>query len=515
MATWIGIDIGTTAVKVAVVRTAYRKMQIAALGSCDLASVLTAQGEAPFGDVASAIRAALAAAMGEKPTTGDGVATAIEGSKAAIRQVSLPPSAQKQIADVLPFELESMIPFDIAESVFDYRVMRTAETADIPVLAAIARTSDVRARIDLVKYAIGVEPERVGVGAFPIANWVAHAPQLAEPGPLIVADLGTTRTELLVLRGGEPVFARAVSYGTQGLPGTAPRLAREIRTTIAAWRATGGAHPVKAILCGGGAFVSGAETFLARELSLPVEVLAPPMIELTALSPDGVRELPRFARALGLALGLVGRAQGFDLRRGPLAFERGFAWVKEKIPVLAGLAAVIVVSFFFTAWAQLYAAGSERDILQKALGTVTKEVLGEETTSAPRAQELLGMQTALSDEDPLPHADAFDVMVRLSEDIPQSMVHDIEELDIQKGHVVVHGIVGSIPDAQAIATSLRSERCLSDVKITRTNQMVGQDRQKYVMEFDLRCPEDTRGGGKKKDTAGASSASGAASAGGK
>jgi general secretion pathway protein L len=125
------------------------------------------------------------------------------------------------------------------------------------------------------------------------------------------------------------------------------------------------------------------------------------------------------------------------------------------------------------------------------------------------------MQTAINDEDPLPHSDAFDVMVKLSEDIPQSMTHDIEELDVQKGHVVIHGIVGTIPDAQAIATSLRAEKCFSDVKITRTNQMVGSPRQKYVLEFDIRCPEDQKGGAKKKDTGGASSASGAPSAGGK
>jgi hypothetical protein len=44
--------------------------------------------------------------------------------------------------------------------------------------------------------------------------------------------------------------------------------------------------------------------------------------------------------------------------------------------------------------------------------------------------------------------------------------------------------------------------------------MVGQDRQKYVMEFDLKCPEDTKGA-KKKETTGASSAPAAPSAGGK
>jgi hypothetical protein len=68
---------------------------------------------------------------------------------------------------------------------------------------------------------------------------------------------------------------------------------------------------------------------------------------------------------------------------------------------------------------------------------------------------------------------------------------------VQKGHVIVHGIVGTIPDAQAIMTSLKSERCFSDVKITRTNQVVGGERQKYVMEFDLKCSEDVHGTPKK------------------
>jgi general secretion pathway protein L len=112
----------------------------------------------------------------------------------------------------------------------------------------------------------------------------------------------------------------------------------------------------------------------------------------------------------------------------------------------------------------------------------------------------------------MPHADAFDVMVRISEAIPQSVQHDIEELDVQKGHVVVHGIAGTIPEAQSIASSLQTERCFSDVKITRFNQVVGGERQKYVMEFDLKCPEDVKGGA-KKTTTGASSGAASASGG--
>ena len=182
------------------------------------------------------------------------------------------------------------------------------------------------------------------------------------------------------------------------------------------------------------------------------------------------------------------------------------------MPLLAGLAAVILVSFLFSAWAQLYAKSKEKVVLENALALVTKDVLNEETKSFGRANELLAQQTSIADEDPLPHADSFDVMVKISELIPPSMVHDIRELDIQKQHVVLHGVVGKIDDAQAIKTSVGDERCFSDPKITRTNAEVGGTSVVYVLEYDIKCPEDVKGG-VKKPASGAASASASAPAG--
>jgi general secretion pathway protein L len=158
---------------------------------------------------------------------------------------------------------------------------------------------------------------------------------------------------------------------------------------------------------------------------------------------------------------------------------------------------------------------AERAVLESALGAVTKEVLGSEATGAQEAQDLLAKEAALSDEDPMPHIDAFDVMVLLSQAIPTSMTHDVEELDVQKGHATVRGIVGSIPDAQSISAALSDERCLDDVKIKSTAQAIGSDRQKYVMEFDLKCPEDVKATAKKKKGETSPGSSGAATSGGK
>jgi len=503
MPTWLGIDIGRASVKVAVVRSAYRKITLEGLFAIDID-----EGSDP----SSAVRTAVSAALGGA-AAGDGLVVALEGARAAICTLKLPASVQKQLGDILHFELEAQVPLEISESVFDYRVLASdvppggGEPTQLAVLVAVARTADVQSQIEFVKAATGAEPERVEVGGFPIANLVPHVPALGEEGPIVVIDLGAWSSEVVVLKSGEPVFGRTLSYGTVGLPASAALLGREIRVSIGAFRAAGGAVPTHVYLSGDGAFESGAASFLSGELSLPCEELPAPSIDLGAVDPEIVRGVARFAKAIGLALGLGGRAAGFDLRRGPLAYERGFAWVREKVPVLAGLVAAIAVSFLFSAWAQLHAASNDRDVLEKALGVVSKEVLGEETTSPARANELLGQQTASTDEDPLPHSDAFDVMVKLSEDIPQSMVHDIEELDVQKGHVVVHGIVGTIPDAQSIAASLRAEQCFADVKITRTTQVIGGDRQKYVLDLDEKCPEDMKSAKKKEATASAAPSS--------
>ena len=498
MPTWLGIDIGSSSVKVALVRSTYRKVSLGRVASAEVES---------SGGQAEAIRAAVAAALAGEKQGHDANAVAIEGSRAAIHRLHLPPTAQKALSDVLAFELEAQIPFDLDGAVFDWRQLdRVGEDGQIPIVAAVARVDDVRDRIQLVKDAIGQEPERIGVGAFALSALVPVVAGLADEGTVAILDLGVKASEVLVLERGEPVFARTLSTGLTDVPARVDRLARELRVSFAAHRAQGGNQPTRIFLCGGGSFVSGAEGFLSGSLEIPVQILPEPAIDLTDVAAD-VPNLPGFAKAVALALSLAGRGAGLNLRRGSLTFERGFAWVRERIPILAGLAAVILVSFVFSGWAQLHAVHAERTSLSAALGTVTKEVLGTEATTAQDAQDLLTKESALADEDPMPHADGFDVMVMLSKAVPPKMTHDIDELDIQKAHVTVRGIVGSIDDGQEIVTNLQKERCLSGVMIKNWTQAIGNTRQKYVMEFDIKCPEDVHAPPKKKgDTSGGTSA---------
>ena len=530
MSRLLGIDATRTTVRAAVVRTAYRRVMLESFGEADIAwsgseveAIRLAAGARPLRPTppsASAWRGpssppstAGGRAHGLRP---DGCAIALSGEKSFYRRLDLPAAAQKEIENVLAFELESTVPFEMDEAVFDHRTLRgtpghVGAAATIPVFAVLGRTEDVRARIAVAREALGIEPERVGSGPLPLANLLSVVPELEKPqkpGPFAILDVAEDTTEIVVILGGEAVFARTLSRGTSGLPESAHALARDLRQTLGAWRSQGG-QPLNAVyLVGVGAGAPGAAEFLATELG--VTILPLPRPRLDGLTEQQAAEVPRFAKALGLALGLAGRARVHNLRRGALEAERSYPYLREKIPVLAGLAAVIAVSFGFSVLAELRALDAEKEMLSARLAVATRDVLGEEITDADKAREHLESSPGKADEDPLPRIDGFDVMVQLSKAVPKDMVHDVVELDVQRGKVAVHGVVPTVADSDTIAKAMREYRCFKDVKVARTTQY-GENKYKYQLDLELKC-EDKKPKPKPADAAAGSADPAASSA---
>lgn len=485
MARYIGIDIGSTHVRALLLSTAYRRIAIEAINEVAI-------------DATESIEQAVQVCATPLLAHSDGIAVAIDGDASFVHRLKLPLTARKQLDAVLPFELESQMPIDMSELVYDYRVLRTVPGRDaIEVLAALARTEHVRARIELVKRALGREPERVGSGPLVLGNLSLIASELRGPTPIALVDLGSQRTEVTVLRDGEPIFARTLSRGVAGLPDSAKALIAELRQTFLAFLTSTDLAVDSVILVGGGSGASGADQYLGTELGIPVRAL--PTFQLEA-GPEVVLALPRFAKALALAAGLSAKASDLNLRSGVLAYQRGFGFLKERAPLLVGLVAATVVSFLFSCWADLHALSREHEDLLQALSVQSQQVLGEELTDPELVTEAIDKAKAKEEADPMPHIDAFEVMVELSNAIPMSVQHDIEEFDVDRGHVKVNGIVPTTKDAQDIATKMAEHRCVADAKIAKVTQQVGGTQQKYVLEFDLKCPEDT--GAKKKPKAG-------------
>jgi len=168
---------------------------------------------------------------------------------------------------------------------------------------------------------------------------------------------------------------------------------------------------------------------------------------------------------------------------------------------LVGLGGAVAISFAFAVWAELRALGKDLDAATAELEQTTLAAFEKATSDPEEAASLLEQAKNPAETDPMPKVDAFDVMVDISKAVPVSVVHDIEELDMQRGHVRVQGIVGTTADASLVRDNLSTTRCVSDAKIAKVTQVVNGTRQKYVLEYDVKCEE----AGKKKTAAPAGS----------
>lgn len=473
----LGIDIRENLVQAALLRSSYRRLFLDGLNEVDLRN---------YASIVEAVRDVVA------PFTlhGEAVAVGIGGDVSFIHRLALPPAALKQVEEVVPFELEAQVPADFETLVFDSRVLpRRSSDSNVEVLAAAAPIEVVRRRIDDIAAALGHEPERVGVGPLPLGNLEAIIPEVRSEKYVAILDLGESKSELVVVHQGVSVFARTLSVGVAGLPDSATEMVRQLRQTLVSWSANNDAPVDIVYLCGGGALAVGIVEYLAAQLGVGVEML--PGLQLESVAAEHATQLPRYAKAIALALSLRAGSKDLDLRQDELSYEHGYGFLKDKVPLFAGLAAVMLLSFLFSAWAESRALTRENEALAEAMAQLSRDVLREETDDVERVIELLDMGTK-TEKDPQPVMDGFGLIVALAENIPSEFEHDIAELDMQRGHVGLQGVVNSPDQAHKVVQALGSKRCFKDVKVTKITQQIKTDRQKYSMEFELRCEEPAK-----------------------
>ncbi|MFP6684074.1 MAG: pilus assembly protein PilM [Polyangiaceae bacterium] len=497
MARWLGVDVGDASVRVALLRSTFRNISVEALR------------EEPIAEHGSASGALRAAVLGLKA---DSYGSAVSGARAFLRVLRLPKAAQKELANILSFEVEATLPFELDDAVMDHRILTRlrGDEDSIPILAGVAYTPDVRDQINLVRRGTGHEPSRVGIGPLPLANLVQVCPSLSQKDPVAIIDLDQEHTDLLILQRGEARFARCIQRGVMSLPHEATQLARELRQSIGAWRAHGGDPPSAIHIVGGGSVTPGIETFIARELGIAPQSL--PKLQVIGADQQTSANLPRFARSIAIALGQSRRANDLNLRQGPLEAQQGYHFLREKTPLLAGLAAAVTVSFGFSIFAESRALDQERTHLEARLRASSKMHLGTSTSDPEEAAELLEQAISGKSQDPMPQMDGFDALVALSGLISHDITHDINEYYYDRGKVMLTGMVPTIDNAQAVRDAISGHRCFQDVTMKGTKRLGSKQKQKYDLSFVVKCaPANSK---KTSGSKGAAKNSGAAKAGG-
>jgi len=332
----VGLDVGSYAIKVVEMKQTADKSEILKVGIKKLLPGAIVDGEPMDRD---AVISAIREVYEEEGIVNTEVSSAVCGRSVIVKKIKTQDMDDDTARDVIPLEAEQYVPFEKEELTVDFEILRRGLPGDsMEVLLVAAKKDKVLSHVELLRDA-GLVPVTIDVDAFAVQNAFEMNYEYEEGKVYALIDIGLSATNIGIVRDGIPLFNRDVNLGgetfaegmqrmfgvtseearaaLEGLPGSKPDMVLKaiesigedlsvaIDRSFSHLRASGEAESVDRIyISGGGARISGLQSFLADKLSIPVDI-ANPLRGMTfsedVLGADPIAIGPSLMVAIGLA----------------------------------------------------------------------------------------------------------------------------------------------------------------------------------------------------------------------
>ncbi len=348
------LDISDNSLKIVGLKRQGKFFNLASLKEEEIKSGIIKEGEIKDGAaLIKIIKEAVKKTTGEKLKTKYVVASLPE-EKAFLQVIRLPKMSEEDLKSAVVFEAENYIPLPIDQVYLDYQIVRPLSNhldhLDV-LLAALPKTT-VDPYLDCLKSS-GLKPKALEIESLAISR--ALIKNEISPSPVLLIDLGATRTSFIVYSGSSLRFTSSIPISCQhftqivskalnvsmpeaeklkikfGLTADAKSLkgqtnifealipsltdlVQQIKKHLDYYQnhsfhehlASGDRGISKIMLCGGGANLKGFSGFLSSQLAIPV-VISNPWINILPEGRGNKSQLSfgeslRYATALGLAL---------------------------------------------------------------------------------------------------------------------------------------------------------------------------------------------------------------------
>ncbi len=516
MANLVGIEIDAFSVRGAVVKTQFRRAQVLRyieipLAAFEDAALLDAapasDGTPPVHAVGTATSRAVQELMRQAGAGADTVAS-LSSADVSLRRIELPAAAAKKLDELLPFEVESLIPFEADETLLDYQTIESGDLTKLRMLVCAAPKDRIAERLRVLGEE-GIDPVSLIPSAPALAGLTAFIPALST-GTQMILFVSHEATEVCILQKGRPELARTIPGGIRCLdevsfgeptPGTdAERYSRELRSTVTSYRMQGGADPERVWVSGSLDATGMTSRWIAQALKREAEDLVLP--DVPSANGKGFDALDpavkaRFALPLALVGHTLGKGRVIDLRKNEFARKRNVGFLREFAPLLGVAATTVFLAWGFSIYAHYSVLQSRREALEAELASVSETYLGEPTHTVADARRLL--EEGRAHPDPMPQWTALDALLEVSNAMPDDITHDVQRMQIDlaqdrsEGHFELQGLVGSVDETERIRTALAGIECFQNLQHSGATTPAADGRRQYRLEADVRCPNEVRG----------------------
>lgn len=338
----IGVDIGSSSIKVCQLRESRRGYGLMRLGFTPLPPQSIVDGHVMN---TQAVIEGLGRAFSEAKIRQREVALSISGQAVIIRKISVPMMTAAELNEQIQWEAEQHIPFDIKDVHVDYEVLRRRpEAGQMDLLLVAAKRDEIN---DYTQIARGakLKPLVIDIDAFTVQNLFEMSRGIPPDLTFAIINVGASLASINIVSRGVSAFTRDIANGGNYIteqiqrqlnvpfeqaeefkcasvdvgPGAVPvqvaqvidvvcdSIAGEIQRSLDFFMATSGEPEMHRIyLTGGSSNLPALPVAISRRSRVAVEVLSPMekiSVEAKEVNQDLLRRrVAQFAVALGLAM---------------------------------------------------------------------------------------------------------------------------------------------------------------------------------------------------------------------
>jgi len=217
----IGLDIGTSLIKMVEIRSARSGLQLTGIGVRPTPPGVIDNGIIVDSETLSAALRGMLATMGTKSRRV--VSSVASQSSLVVRPIEVPKSTSEELADMMQWEVERYIPFAASEVIMDFKPLVDPEqlppdAQNMEVLLAVAQEDMINAYVESLESA-GLDPIALDIEPLAAARSLIdiNADQGAYDETIALLNVGCTTSEISVVRRGQLALTRPMPWAGDSL----------------------------------------------------------------------------------------------------------------------------------------------------------------------------------------------------------------------------------------------------------------------------------------------------------
>jgi type IV pilus assembly protein PilM len=203
----IGVDIGSSAIKVCQLKEGRKGLTLVRLGFSPLPPQSIVDGHVMN---AQAIVAAVNRAFADAKIKQREVALSISGQAVIIRKITVPLMTAAELDEQIQWEAEQHIPFDIKDVHVDYEVIRRRpEAGQMDLLLVAAKREEVNDYLEVARQA-KLKPLVLDIDAFTVQNLFEYGRGIPADQTFAIINVGASLTSINIVSRGASAFTRDI-----------------------------------------------------------------------------------------------------------------------------------------------------------------------------------------------------------------------------------------------------------------------------------------------------------------